>query len=379
MQIDDSISIQTYGAAPVEKPAPRASPEAFAQALTQARGELAQAAPAGPKAGPAASTPAVRIVRSGDTLSHIVRQEAQVRGVQLSGAQEHRSVLALAQANGISNPNRIFAGQSISLGALHARWDEAGSELWARRGPQRAGATGPAPAAASSPSSQAMLSTKGNGSGSADPHPVLRQTLDRAVARGFIPAPEKQDVYNKILQVANKHRFSPDDFARLTLMESDGMNPQATNQRCHGIIQFCDGPARGAASVGFGSMPKAILNLSVYQQLHLVDNYFDHVGLKKQGSVSLDELYLAVLYPAARTETRSEVPLAISGNQSSYLYEGRNPRASITRNSIVQGLIHNTTERLGALGQTLTNALPNRMQAQRSAQYTAVESADGPQ
>jgi hypothetical protein len=53
---------------------------------------------------------------------------------------------------------------------------------------------------------------------------VLSQTLDRAVARGFIPKVEKQDVYNKVLQVANKHNFAPDDFARLTLMESDGMN-----------------------------------------------------------------------------------------------------------------------------------------------------------
>ena len=40
-------------------------------------------------------------------------------------------------------------------------------------------------------------------------------------------------------------------FARLSLMESDGLNPKATNERCHGIIQFCDGPARGAATVGF--------------------------------------------------------------------------------------------------------------------------------
>jgi hypothetical protein len=96
---------------------------------------------------------------------------------------------------------------------------------------------------------------------------VLSQTLDRAVNRGFIPKVEKQDVYNKILQVANKHNFAPDDFARLTLMESDGMNPKASNSRCHGIIQFCDGPDRGAASAGFGANPKAILGHSVLQQL----------------------------------------------------------------------------------------------------------------
>jgi len=178
-------------------------------------------------------------------------------------------------------------------------------------------------------------------------HPVLSKTLDRAVARGFIPKVEQQDVYNKVLQVANKHKFSPDDFARLTLMESDGMNPQATNTRCHGIIQFCDGPARGAAEVGFGNSPKSILGLSVYQQLHLVDTYFDKVGLKKEGSVPLDELYLAVLQPAARSEKRPEEPLGIPGKQAKYLYEGRDPQAPMTRVSITQGLLQNAADRLG--------------------------------
>jgi len=178
-------------------------------------------------------------------------------------------------------------------------------------------------------------------------HPVLSQTLDRAVTRGFIPKLEKQDVYNKVLQVANKHNFSPDDFARLTLMESDGMNPQATNARCHGIIQFCDGPARGAAEVGFGQSPKSILGLSVYQQLHLVDTYFDKVGLKKDGFVPLDELYLAVLQPAARGEKRTEEPLGIPGKQAKYLYEGRDPQAPMTRTSISQGLMQNAADRLG--------------------------------
>ena len=101
-----------------------------------------------------------------------------------------------------------------------------------------------------------------------------------------------------------------------------------------------------SAGVGYGQAPKAILNLSVYQQLNLVDTYFDKVGLKKQGQVQLDELYLAVLQPAARAETRPEVPLEIPGNQAHALYEGRNPQAPITRNSIIQGLLKNTIDRL---------------------------------
>ena len=196
-------------------------------------------------------------------------------------------------------------------------------------------------------------------------HPVLAQTLDRAVARGFIPGNEKQDVFNKILQVANKHKFAPDDFARLTLMESDGMNPQATNQRCHGIIQFCDGPARGAAGVGFGDKPKAILGLSVYQQLHLVDTYFEKVGLPKSGSVPLDELYLAVLQPAARNETRLEAPLGIPGKQALKLYEGNDAQAPITRNSLIQGLMQNAVDRLN----THNNSPRNRIQSQKTAEY----------
>ena len=211
------------------------------------------------------------------------------------------------------------------------------------------------------------------------PHSVLRQTLDRAVARGFIPANEKQDVYNKILQVATKHRFSPDDFARLTLMESDGMNPQATNQRCHGIIQFCEGPSQGAAGVGYGQAPRAILNLSVYQQMHLVDTYFDKIGLKKQGQVQLDDLYLAVLQPAARAETRPEVPLEIPGNQAHALYEGRNPQAAITRNSIIQGLLKNTMDRLGMSGKPSGSKVSSSQSRAGTSSPPAQPQADAPE
>lgn len=288
-----------------------------------------------------------RIVQPNDSLSRIVRQEASGRGIQLSANQEYRAVLALAKDNQIANPDRIITGQRLDLSALRSRLSDPQGDILAqvKKG--------------SEPSTQAVLAAKSAASAApanplpqavrqaSMPNPVLHKTLERAVARGFIPANEKQDVYNKILQVAQKHRFAPDDFARLTLMESDGMNPQATNQRCHGIIQFCDGPARGAAGVGYGQAPRAILGLSVYQQLHLVDSYFDQVGLRKQGQVSLDELYLAVLQPAARAETRPEVPLDIPGNQAHMLYEGNDPQSWITRNSILQGLMKNTMNRLG--------------------------------
>ena len=79
----------------------------------------------------------------------------------------------------------------------------------------------------------------------------------------------------------------------------------------------------------------------------MVDTYFDKVGLKKEGPVPLDELYLAVLQPAARGEKRPEEPLGIPGKQAKYLYEGRDPQAPMTRVSIAQGLMQNAVDRLG--------------------------------
>ena len=299
------------------------------------------------------ATPSVRSIKPGDTLTGIVREQAQISGVKLTPSEEFRWTQALAADNGIQNANAIFPGQKIQLQKMLSQW-QAG-QTQPQGVAQNAGSANTTTAAKANEVIPTIVVTATRPSNSlqkpnyinAVAHPVLSKTLDRAVARGFIPKVEQQDVYNKVLQVANKHKFSPDDFARLTLMESDGMNPQATNTRCHGIIQFCDGPARGAAEVGFGNSPKSILGLSVYQQLHLVDTYFDRVGLKKEGSVPLDELYLAVLQPAARSEKRPEEPLGIPGKQAKYLYEGRDPQAPMTRVSITQGLLQNAADRLG--------------------------------
>jgi len=320
-----------------------------------------------------AAMPSTRLTKSGDTLIGIVRDEAKSKGINLSGAQEYRLAMSLASHNGISNPNQIATGRALQMEKLGTLLDDLPS-LNSAQAQNNAG-TKVALGASSMPAAQALQANKNiqaprsqaDRTPAVSQHPVLAQTLDRAVARGFIPANEKQDVFNKILQVANKHKFSPDDFARLTLMESDGMNPQATNQRCHGIIQFCDGPARGAAGVGFGEKPKAILGLSVYQQLHLVDTYFEKVGLPKNGGVSLDELYLAVLQPAARNETRFEAPLGIPGKQSLKLYEGNDNQLPITRNSIIQGLMQNAMDRLNSS----STSPRNRVQSQKTAEYEA--------
>jgi hypothetical protein len=205
-----------------------------------------------------------------------------------------------------------------------------------------------------SAAAQIQLLTRLNGSA----YPVLQKTLDRAVDKGYIPAQDKQAVNDKILRLSQQYKFSPDDFAKVALMESDGLNPKSSNNRCHGIIQFCDGSDRGAASAGFGANPKAILGQSVLQQLDLVSKYFDQTGLKSGGPVHLDDLYLTVLTPAAKSEKRIDVGLPISGPQANYLHVNRDTSAPITRESIVDGLHQNAIDKLGLDNKSI-NAMRN--------------------
>ena len=322
-------------------------------------------------------------IAPGETLIGVVRNQAQALGVKLNGNQEMRLAQQLASGNGIGNADRVFPGQSIKLGSIQAELQS----LQATPGTPPSLAMVPAlPASTTAslanaamvydvrspkftPLTPALAATLNAvpstpSASVAGAHPVLQQTLDRAVAKGFIPAAEKSAVYDKILQMADNHGFAPDDFARMTLMESDGMNPRASNQRCHGIIQFCDGPSRGAASAGYAANPRAILDLSVHKQLSLVDKYFDDVGLKNQGPAGLEDLYLSVLNPASRATAQSNVPLNIQGQQARALHVGSDTNAPITRQSIRQGLLQNAAARLG---QMLPAAV--RVQAQRAQQY----------
>ena len=297
-------------------------------------------------------------VQSGQTLTGIVREQMAARGVNVTNSEALRLAQTVAQSNKIQNANLIHPGQRLNLDSLNpvvaqaqtiqnavaqsmALQNTASSNNVAATGFAAAAQPGAASALAGTAQVQ-LLSRADRGN-----NPVLEKTIDRAVEKGFIPAQDKQAVTNKILQLSQQHRFSPDDFARLSLMESDGLNPKATNNRCHGIIQFCDGPDRGAASAGFGANPKAILGHSVLQQLDMVGKYFEDTGLKNYGPVGLDDLYLTVLTPAARNETRPNVALNIPGQQAAYLHVNRDTRAPITRNSILAGLHQNANERLG--------------------------------
>ena len=285
-------------------------------------------------------------VQSGQTLSGIVRDQMAARGVNISSSEALRLSQTVAQSNKLPNANLIHPGQRINLESLNLTLAQ--SQLANRAVVTSAANTNTninianRQTAVNSTTQLQLLSRVDQGS-----NPVLEKTLNRAVDKGFIPAQDKQAVMNKIIQLSQQHRFAPDDFARLSLMESDGLNPKANNGRCFGIIQFCDGPDRGAASVGFASNPKAILGRSALDQLDMVGKYFEDTGLKSYGPVGLDDLYLTVLTPAARNETRPNAALNIPGPQAAFLHVNRDTRAPITRNSILAGLHQNANERLG--------------------------------
>jgi len=373
--------------APANVAAPATStPEnkAFSLLLQQAKaGAQAPLSANTPRIGRSAPPSARHTISDGETLIGVVRKQALAQGIKLSNAEQLSLAQELAGANQISNADRVYPGQAVDLSGLQAQLQSMQAATIGPTGPVAQASPAPLgkPVALATPLLHSPLAydvrsrhftpaankvshTAESRQASSGVHPVLEKTLDRAVAKGFIPAAEKTAVYDKIVQMAGNHRFAPDDFARMTLMESDGMNPRASNQRCHGIIQFCDGPARGAASAGYASNPKAILDLSVHQQLSLVDKYFDDVGLKSQGPAGLEDLYLSVLNPASRAQAQANAPLNIQGEQARALHVGSDRAAPITRQSIRQGLLENAAARLGPL---LPGGL--RLQAQRAQQY----------
>jgi hypothetical protein len=381
MRLDPSLNpqVNTTDASGMPKlPRSQLAYARTAPAFTRAMASASQSGALAPEGSTAAWGTAVR---SGQTLTGIVREQMASRGVNISNNEAMRLAQTVARSNNIANPNMIHPGQQLNLDSLNFSLQQAqavNQAIAANKAAALSAAAAPAvtPAAnvntlntntalgsaALASTAQVQLLTRSDRSGNV----VLEKTIDRAIEKGFIPAQDKQAVMNKIVQLSQEHRFAPDDFARLTLMESDGMNPKASNSRCHGIIQFCDGPDRGAASAGFGANPKAILGHSVLKQLDMVDKYFEDTGLKNFGPVGLDDLYLTVLTPAARNETRPNAALNIPGQQAAYLHVNRDMRAPITRNSILAGLHQNANERLG----TEVAQRPS-MQAARLSAYAA--------
>ena len=329
-----------------------ADKSAFSKALAQAQAQNGVNTSSNQVASSLTPNSQTVAVRSGDTLSNIVKGYFAAQGQNISGTDAMHMSQELARSNGIQNPDKIFPGQQLNLSVLGSAAAGAPSLDTANYINART-ATLSAQAGQNTLSNMQTQSSRGatrvqsGNLANAGENPILNKTLDRAVEKGFIPAQERGAVYEKIVGMSKTYQFNPDDFARLTLMESDGMNPKATNNRCHGIIQFCEGPDRGAASAGFATNAKDITNRSVLQQLDMVTKYFDETGLKNFGPASLDDLYLTVLTPAARSETRAHANLNIAGSQASMLHVNRDTTAPITRHSIIEGLHQNAINRLG--------------------------------
>ena len=283
---------------------------------------LQQAQP-GANANASASSPnsaGTVVVKRGDTLIGLIRSAATAQGKDLSGHDAWRLAQQVASSNGLKDVNLIHPGQRLGLQAIQGDIAQLPSRPLSlarvplpmapqapvppnavRASPQGPLATGSTQAAlalrmaqglseksatrvAGQPAFGQVAALKGAPSALRIATPVLDKTLQRAVDKGFIAPHEVENVKTRIAALSQKYNFLPDDFARLTLMESDGMNPQASNGSCHGIIQFCDGDDRGAASVGFARDPRAILGLSTVAQLDLVDKYFSDVGVGKNFS-----------------------------------------------------------------------------------------------
>lgn len=280
-------------------------------------------------------------VQPGDTLSHLTREAlkkggAAKPGQDLSFSSLLNRIQTVAKTNDIDNPDLIFPGQVIDFAPIIGR-KPGMTQAISEPAPSRAEGSMTKPQQVSAVSDAGASNTA---------HRVLERTLDRAVARGYLPQADLPEARRRILDMAKEHRFMPDDFARVALIESDGFNPKASNGNCHGVIQFCDGPDRGAASVGFGKNPQEILSMSVLEQLDLVDKYFNDTQLKSYMPASLDALYLTVLYPAARDERQMHRALPIPGPQASVLHVGGLSTNPITRASIRKGLVENASVRL---------------------------------
>jgi hypothetical protein len=295
------------------------------------------------------------VIQSGDTLSQIALDRLKALGRSHSGPDIAKAVDELAHANGLSDPNRIRAGESLHLEVLgqvpsgfpRSPIVSSASAPQAQRWNPAPPSSRPAPFPSPAGRPQAVLSGVR--------HPVLERTLDRAVENEYIPRADRPIVREKIISMAQKYRFSPDDFATVALMESDGLNPKANNGRCFGIIQFCGGPQAGAAAVGLASQAERIVERPVIEQLDLVDRYFEHNGLQRLPQVGLVDLYLTVLTPAARREQGPAAPLPIPGTQARMLHENQDRSQPITRTSILSGLLDHARQMLAGLQSTSGN------------------------
>ena len=296
-------------------------------------------------------------VKHGETLTHIALNSMKKAGLKIDSKSIMQSAFKLAKYNGIKNPNLIIPGQKIDLSVIKTKNSlvKKNRNTFVAQFSSTNGDNLPPPFKTKLDSNfynnkiselntfksdeKNITAVTVENESKKNINPVLEKTLNRAIDLGYISNSEAKQAKEKIFNMARRFKFTPDDFARVALMESDGFNPKANNGNCYGIIQFCDGDGRGAASVGLSHDPKKILELNVPDQLDLVSQYFEDTDLNKFKPASLDQLYLTILSPAARDVFNVNEPLPIPGQQAKALHVGGIVDAPITKASIVKGLI----------------------------------------
>ena len=288
-------------------------------------------------------------VQRGDTLWGLVGQRLATQGQAPSAAAIQQAVTVVAAANGIADPDRIYAADVVDLSVL----DRQAAQALRARSATLARSAPSAPSVAGVPTRPGALT----GDLGAGTNALLEATLDRAVRKGYLPAEHRIQVRDRVVEMASRLGFAPDDLARVALVESDGFDPSASNGRCFGVIQFCEGAGRGADSVGYAGRAAEIASQPVLAQLDLVERYLGDVGVGAQGRrVPLDDLYLAVLMPAARAQTEPNAALGIPGRQARVLHEGMDRDRPITRRSIVAGLNLQAQRALGRADEPVSTA-----------------------
>jgi murein DD-endopeptidase MepM/ murein hydrolase activator NlpD len=106
------------------------SASTFPHLLAEA-GDRADTSPNTPGITATDRTRVIRIVRAGDTLSHLVRAALREVGMPASAGALYRAVDVVAEANRLRDPNRIRPGQAIDLSAVvpGAKGDERNAGL----------------------------------------------------------------------------------------------------------------------------------------------------------------------------------------------------------------------------------------------------------
>lgn len=183
---------------------------------------------------------------------------------------------------------------------------------------------------------------------------VLDKTLDRAVSKGWVPQGDVQAIKNKLEQMGSKYGFLADDFATVTHIESYGMNPRAWNgdsRRCAGVIQFCPNAGGDGVTKTIGGRSyntATIREMSLLEQLNLVDSYFNEViSPSKRNNIDLGNLYFYVLYPgigAKYSTFPNDAPINnLVGQQASTFYRD----GVMTKASVVDGVKKQAETNLG--------------------------------